>query len=496
MKVLRVAGAALATALLLLWTACGETYRPVANPIIPSQPNPAFSHVVLVLSDNGPNNPGASTTIDVSGDTAESQSQTGLQPVYAAVVGGSNVYVANSMEDTISAFGVATPAPVATISLPSSCGSPPCSMPVFVGGTETATIYVAESKANMVAAISTNTSVITNNVTVGTNPVALAETPDQNKVYVANQGTNGSGGSVTVINTQDKSVVANPPLAGFGWISPVWIVARSDSQRIYVLDQGSGLVAAIDTSFDAVVSSVSVGAGANLMVYDPNLNRIYVVNPVANTVTSLDASTDTLPATAVSITNPKSVAPLPDGSRFYISSATVSGGIVTSILTVINAADFTIKTTIPLASVQATCAVKTWAELPVAAAADSSRVYVGNCDAGNITDIQTSNDRLLLQIPAPVSAAAPSTVSITGALQSGVGTTYTYTLISGAPLRVGMRIGIQSMVDAVNNGTFSIIALGAGSFTVINQFGVTAASQHGTGIASTAQNPVFVVAGP
>lgn len=393
--------------LFLVCVGCGETYRPVANPIIPNQPNPAFTHVVMVLSDNGANNPGAGTTIDVSGDTATSQSQTGLEPVHAVLVGGTNVYVANSLEDTVSTFSVASAVSVRTISLPASCASPPCSVPVFLASTETSEVYVANFKSNTVSVISTILNAVTNNITVGTSPVALAETPDENKVYVANQGTNGSGGSVTAINTQDKSVVPNPPLAGFGWISPVWVVARSDSQRVYVLDQGSGLVAAIDTSLDSVVSSVSVGAGANLMVYDPTLNRIYVVNPAANTVTSLDASSDTLPATVISVANPKSVAALPDGTRFYISSAAVSGGTVTSKLTVINAADFTLKTTISLTSVPAVCAVKTWAELSVAAAADSSRIYVANCDAEDTAIIQTSNDALLLQMPAPFSAQPP-----------------------------------------------------------------------------------------
>jgi YVTN family beta-propeller protein len=393
--------------LFLLCLGCGETYRPVANPIIPNQPNPAFTHVVMVISDNGVNNPGASTTIDVSGDSATSQSQTGLGPVHAAVVGGTQIFVTNSLEDTVSEFSVAGPAPVITISLPSSCSLPPCSMPVFIGGTETGTVYVANSKGNTVSTIATASDLVTNNITVGTSPVALAETPDTQKVYVANQGANGSGGSVTAINTLDKSVVLNPPLANFAWVSPVWVVARSDSQRIYVLDQGSGLVAAIDTSSDSVVSSVSVGIGANYMVYDPTLNRIYVVNPTANTVTSLDASTDALPPTPISVANPKSVAVLPDGTRFYISSGTVSGGTVTSKVTVVNAANFTVKTTISLTSVPAACAVKTWAELSIAAAADSSRVYVGNCDAGDTAIIQTSNDTLLVQMLAPFSAQPP-----------------------------------------------------------------------------------------
>ena len=72
--------------LFLICISCGETYRPVANPMIPNLPNPAFTHVVAVISDNGSNNPGASTSIDVSGDTAESQSHIGLVPVHAALV--------------------------------------------------------------------------------------------------------------------------------------------------------------------------------------------------------------------------------------------------------------------------------------------------------------------------------------------------------------------------------------------------------------------------
>jgi YVTN family beta-propeller protein len=409
-KLCRRAHALAVGILLLVCLSCGETYRPVANPIIPPQPNPAFTHVVMVITDNGANNPGASTTIDVSGDTASSQSQAGLGPVFATLVGGTQVYVANSLEDTVSEFSAAGPAPVVTISVGSSCGSPPCSMPVFLGTTETATVYLANSKSNTVSAIATATNVITNQIAVGTSPVALAETPDTQKVYVANQGSNGSGGSVSVINTLDKTLVGNPPLASFGWVSPVWVLARSDSQRTYVLDEGSGLVAAIDTSSDSVVSTVSVGAGANYMIYDSTLNRIYVVNPVANTVTSLDASTDTLPATVLAIANPKSVTALADGTRFYVSSGAVAGGTLAAKVTVINAPDFTVKSTISLTPVPALpqfCTVKTWAELSVAAAADNSRVYVGNCDAGATAIIQTSNDTLLTQMPAPFSARKP-----------------------------------------------------------------------------------------
>jgi DNA-binding beta-propeller fold protein YncE len=70
-------------------------------------------------------------------------------------------------------------------------------------------------------------------------------------------------------------------------------------------------------------------------------------------------------------------------------------------VTVLNTAQLSVKTSIPLASVPLVCATGTWSELSIAAAADSTRVYVGNCDASNTDVIQTSNDTLLLNIPAP-----------------------------------------------------------------------------------------------
>jgi YVTN family beta-propeller protein len=272
------------------------------------------------------------------------------------------------------------------------------------------------------------------------------------------------------------------------------VVSRSDSGRVYVLDQGSGLISAIDTSSDSVVKSVSVGIGANFMAYDSTRNRLYVSNPAANTVTYLDASTDALTPVIIPVANPLAVAALPDGTRVYVTSASVSGGSVTSRVTVINASNGSIRSTIPLTTAAQVCASSPF-ELSIAAAADSSRVYVGNCDVGNVAIIQTSNDTVLLQMPAPVSAAQPSTVGISGASQSGSNTIYTYTLISGSALRVGMVVAIQSMGDPGNDGTFTITAVSAGTFTVRNPSGVTASSQRGAGTAVTPQNPVFVVTG-
>ena len=164
------------------------------------------------------------------------------------------------------------------------------------------------------------------------------------------------------------------------------------------------MVSAIDTASDTVVNSVSVGVGANFMLYDPTRNRLYVSNPVANTVTYLAAGSDALPAVVIDVANPISVAVLPDGTRAYISSASVSGGNVTSRVTVINAAGGSVTNHDSLDHDVAPGCASNPSELSMAASADSTRVYVGNCDAGNVAIIQTLSDTLVLQMPAPQSA--------------------------------------------------------------------------------------------
>jgi YVTN family beta-propeller protein len=400
MTQVRVAGVLF---LMVICVSCGETFRPVATPIAPNPPNPGFSHLALVITNNGSNNPGASTSIDVSGDTAVSRSTVGLMPVHAALVqNGTRVYVANSGDGTVSVFSPSTATPVVTVSLPMGPYNTTQASPVFVNTTETDAVWIADAANNQVDEILTSNNVAAYYVTVGTNPVALAETPNQQKLFVANRGSAGGGGSVTSINPFDRSV--NPPIANAAWVSPVAVVARSDSERVYVLDEGSGMVSAIDTFAGKVVNSISVGVGANFMVYDPTLNRVYVCNPVANTVTFLDVSSDGLAAVVIPIAHPVSVAPLLDGTRAYISSATVSSGRVTSEVTVINASDGSVKTTMPLATVAQVCASNP-SELQIVGSADSTRVYVGNCDAGNVSVIRTLDESVQLQIPAPQAAS-------------------------------------------------------------------------------------------
>ncbi|GAC1434050.1 MAG: hypothetical protein NVS1B11_26860 [Terriglobales bacterium] len=409
MTVLRVVRVLAALMLPIVWIGCGETYRPVAFPITPSPPNPGAFHYAFVVNQNGVANPGTGAQIDVSGDSMLSVVKVGLGPVHAAITpDGSQVYVANKLEDTVSEFPASPPSlPV----IPTTITLPAGSQPVFVHTRQTGAVYVANFGTSTVAEIPTGSNVVSNLISLGAGaqPVALAETPDAKKLYSANQGN----GTVTSINTVDFSVNAVIPLG----TSPVWAVTRSDSARVYALDSATGIVYAIDTALDVVVSNtVSAGAGANFMLYDPTRNRLYITNPTANTVTVLDASTDALTVLGtLSVPNPVSIAALPDGSRAYAASASMSGTNLSSQVTVIDASNVSLTgKVIPLSTVPSVCDPNTRFRIFVAAAAGSSKVYVSNCDAGGTAIINTSAtatlpaDSLVLNLPAPAGNPQPT----------------------------------------------------------------------------------------
>jgi len=513
MSRLRVSGVVALLVSMSLWAGCGDTYRPVVIPNIPNPPNPKSSHAAFMISDNGAINPGAGMQIDVSGDTDVGVFFAGRHPSHAAVPpGGAHVLITNTLESTVTTL---TPGnSTSSLGTPGTIGLPLDSLgrtagPTFVASEESGAAYVANTGNDSVSAVNVTSSQVNNTVffPVGSAPVALAETPNAQKVYVVNQGTN----SVSSINVVDLSV--NPAITDPSIATPVWVVARGDSQRVYVLSSGSGEVAVIDTTTDTLISPgtpVSVGAGANYMVYDNRLDRLYITNPALGTLTILNAGVDppnSMVLATINLTtgtNPPcagscaalSVAVLPDGSQAYVSALKASGSTTKVSVTAIDTLNNRVTKTIglPAAPAAAGCASSRF-RISTAAAGDSSRVYVASCDAGNVSIINVASNSFLVQLPAPVSAATPSTVRITSATQSGSTTTYSYVLTSGAALQVGESMAVTGMDAVGNNGTFVISALGAGTFMVANPSGANAGTQNGAGVASIPQSPVFIVAG-
>ena len=347
--------------------------------------------------------------------------------------------------------------------------------PVFLNSTENNNMYVANYNSNSVATINTISNVVTNTAIVGTNPVSLAETPNALKLYVANQGSN----TVSSLNPID---LTPNTLTGFTGVNPIWLVARGDSQKVYVLTEGDGQLVTIDVGTDTVTSSLPVGAGANFIFLDPTLNRLYITNPITQTVYVFSDTggvvggvVSDIPSLLATISfntgstacpgggcMPVSVTALLDGSRFYVATyqtstacpagSGVTGACVIPRLTVFNAntlslmypstPTLTLLVSAPFAAGQsavppiASCATAplypalyspstTRFRVFTEASEDSTRVYVSMCDAGSIAVINTTDSNSNSSTPLPADSvvidipAAPEANSAT-ALQNPI----------------------------------------------------------------------------
>lgn len=423
-------------ALFTLTLGCGDVFRPIIIPNPQQFPNPAAAHTVVTISDNGTVVDGSAMVIDVSGDADVSQKNVGLRPVHAVQQSASTVLVVNqsvpgTVEDSLTRlnFSGTTIATTSTITLPAG------SAPNFVATTEASQAYVllpqyvnpaTSTVVPSVAVINTTQNGIVAVIPVGNGPDAMAETPNGQKLYVANAGDS----TISGFNTSDHS----PRAVTGSFNAPLWLSARSDSQRVYVLNSG-GVVSTLDTTAsvppDPVIGSVSVPAATH-MVYDTILNRLYI--PGGGQVAILDVS-QTLPVVLATIAIPTvsstsrgsgdpcagttagalsvlDAAALPDGSRAYVGSYYLdSAGNVCPQVTVINASSNTLKTNIAVPGFPAYsfCAdpALTRFRLNMAAGGDSSRAYLASCDGGNVNIIDTATDTYILETPAPYSVRPP-----------------------------------------------------------------------------------------
>ena len=353
--------------LYLICSGCGDTFRPIIIPNPPTFPNPKAAHTVVAINDNGTVVPGSAMVVDVSGDSDVSVRDVGLAPVHAVQQTANEVLVVNQ-----AVTGLNVPTTSCLVTFPPTppnqvfnvCSSitklnfsgtvigstSTISLPIYSGANFVAvapsatTAYVTmptfppdpTQPLNILPSVGVvNTqSNTTQTIPVGHNPVALAVTPNNGKLYVANQGDSTISGFDIV--TLGLSQRVGSPMSTSS--PPIWLVARSDNQRVYVLEQ-NGTLAWLDITSTAgpdtlTETTISVPGAIN-MLYDGNKNRLYIPGGPEMEIVDVSQSQpqpittilmpsfallpvgSSAPATAVA------AAALPDGSRAYVASFAV-----------------------------------------------------------------------------------------------------------------------------------------------------------------------------
>lgn len=397
MKFLREIGfLALTTFLLLFLPACGDQYRPVANPIVSPSGQPQPAHFVWVVNFNS-TGPGSTTEIDVSGDSNLAVNSMGVGSIAEAFPGNSlSLFVANSGNDSVSQYLPTLAGAVTTINLL------PGSHPVALASAQNTAMYVVNSGANSqcpssgsISKINTSTLAVTSTTCVGLNPIALAQSPTDAFIYVVNKG----GNSVSVFNPSGPVVTGTITTAmGLGQ-NPISVTASLDGNWIFVVTQGDdvgpGTLDIISAGSTTIAGHVSLGVQPTFSMIDPNLNRLYVANTGDNTVSVFD-TTNVNPSNSPAIpllatvpvgTGPIGVTGLPNGSLFYVANSGSDD------VTVVSANSFSPLTTVALPA----GANPVW----IASEPTSSKVYVADKGTSETTIIQTGNNTVTQNVPAP-----------------------------------------------------------------------------------------------
>ncbi len=334
MHSLRMAGFAGVFLALLYCTSCGDTYRPVAQPIVQPGGDPQKAAFVYSLYRN-PHGNGILAKIDVSGDTNMSNLTLGPSPVAVSYIGSNTggVIAADSQGNAV----VQSPS---IFQFPVTLNLPAGAVPVFVTSRQSDAGYIVNQSgptgicaAGSVNALSATTVLAT--TCVGNDPVFAVQVPNGGKVYVLNR----ADGTVSVIDPSLRVNIGTIPVRS----NPVWADTNADGSLLFVVNQGDNSVSVIDTVADVVITPVPIPVGTNptFAIFDNNRSRLYVTNTSSNSVSVIQASqaTATNPPTllktiatstdSVNGQGPTSAAPLPNGTRIYVAN---SGSIDISVI--------------------------------------------------------------------------------------------------------------------------------------------------------------------
>ena len=293
----RVSGLAAVAIAVMLWTACGEVYRPVVIPINTVPPNPANFHAVFAINTNAPGNAGTALQIDVAGDTSIGVANMGVNPTHAAILpNNGRVFVANAAGDPCNGVDVITSfTPAADSTVPTGLNNPLTFTLPNVG--------TGQSSSSGISAISESGNVVT--VTLSTpisNAVAGASIVISNVVTAAGTASAYNGcfpivaATATTIQYVD-SVTGQGALSGGTATLPAFCrylpdyVTTIQSNAVYEANYGSDgdpncnlsstdSVAFLNPLNNAItqVSYLPAGSHPTAMAETANAQNLYVLN--------------------------------------------------------------------------------------------------------------------------------------------------------------------------------------------------------------------------
>jgi DNA-binding beta-propeller fold protein YncE len=432
-------------ALALGVTGCGNQYRPVVNPIQPTGPSSVPTGYVTVVSQPGFSpitedttspcigttyaNPSVLTLLDFSGDSIVAQANGGNGPMtFSMETGGANIYAPNC-DGTLSTAQATTTA-LLTQDVQNSTmlsGSEPTNTlfandslyvtQIGLHGSSCVTTAAADT-GDCVAQMTGSPPGLKQEIPVAPSLINLTGYSTGQRIYAISQGNSTTAassqpawgacanpssvavdGEADAIETASNTISARLPLG----ICPVFGFMTPDTERVFIMNRGSGTVTVINSQLNALDTTnpnlgpnatIKVGAGPVYADYYRNGQLLVTANYDSDTISIIDVSLDDLGndsatfgkvlATVPVGLHPVEVAVLQDGSRVYVANqGDIAKGISGSV-SIVNLTDYTVEKTIPLSSnPHAIGAIYNYPE---------GKVYVASQNSPYLTIIRTDTD--------------------------------------------------------------------------------------------------------
>jgi YVTN family beta-propeller protein len=410
----------------VLLAGCGETPRPVVTPVPVTGPAPQPQSYAVVTTTSGTGTPGLANVFDAPGDTLLTQALLGNGPLALTLSSTAGSATTANTDGTVNTFTPSTT--LETKNIQSSTLLQPA-QPVNLLSTAT-NLFITEPNVPAVAVLTNNSSGVyqlTQQLPVPASPINLAGNSGAARVYSITQD-NGSNlvafgdcetpsqvttpGQVQSIETSTVTISRTLPVG----ICPVYGIASTDNNRVFILNRGSGSVTVINSQYNeldttpnlpnlnpttgtivlpppAGVAPAAFNAGPVFADYFTPTAQLVTANYDSNTITIINTNLDTFgndssqfgQAVTVAVGNgPDTLTILRDGSRVYVANQK------DSTVSVVSLTSYQVLATIPVTG------------HPISMASTFStpygQVYVLSSDQPYMTVIRTDTDKVAAAI--------------------------------------------------------------------------------------------------
>jgi YVTN family beta-propeller protein len=310
----------------------------------------AVAIVLVVLASPGTKEPGSATGAGIAGTPSSvprlaPPTLAGTAPVegnpsYVQVApNGKFAYITNPDKSVIDVLDTATDKVSQIISIPQG---PPQAVS-FSSDSQTAyvSVYSTSGKSQpLIAIVDTATGTVTSTVPVNNHePGPSVASPDGPYLYVPNHEMNqgGTGDNVLdVIDLKTGKVQGVPVLA-----NPHWVVVDKKTGQIYVTNHMSARVTVLNSSTNAIITTIQVGETPHSAALSPDGSRLAVTSYNGDTVFLINTATDQMIGQIPVGREPLDITYSPDGRYLFTANN------LDNTVTVIDTADYRVIDEIP-----------------------------------------------------------------------------------------------------------------------------------------------------